>query len=161
MHVNHISPRSFWIADPRDPANAYDPAEDLLDTVRIIAEKYVKDKSAREEYLWCDKVNSRTPVYRIRRAKGRRDPVLMDEAVRTFNAAFRKLKDEGKVARTRGDKDLLRHVLFQAYSRVVSPEVDMLKGKRMFTNLYVHALIHLIITTGLFYSTHSQLFIYH
>jgi len=116
MHVNYISTRSFWIADPRDPANAYDPAEDLLDTVRIIAEKYVKDKSAREEYLWCDKVNSRTPVYRIRRAKGRRDPVLMDEAVRAFNSAFKKLKDEGKLTRTRVDKDHLRHVLFQAYS---------------------------------------------
>jgi hypothetical protein len=73
----------------------------------------------------------------------------MDEAVKAFNSAFRKLKDDGKVERIRGDKDLLRHILFQAYSRVVSPEVDMLKGKRMF-RIYIHTLNVITIITGLF-----------
>ncbi|KAL1921488.1 uncharacterized protein VTP21DRAFT_11204 [Calcarisporiella thermophila] len=113
----------------------YNPLVDIVRTAEFLVEHYT---NASQKTLFGDE--SQGILRNLNKFKNRRDLPNFLASVKEFNRVMRKLKDDGsiransKVVAARPPHDLVRHVLFQIYSRTVAPQADRLNDYKAFSN---------------------------
>lgn len=113
-----------------EDAEEYDPFFDIIESVKAVASCAVDpddvEKFGNDDFGLLRK---------LKRAKNIKDGELFLEGIREYNGLVREIRSRGGFRKNeRPTFDLLEHIIYQCYARVVSPDADRLTNYEAFSN---------------------------